>query len=355
MKLLVTGGAGFIGSNFVRYILAKHPHYTVRNLDKLTYSGNLHTLRDVMADSRHTFIRADICNRDKVQEALSGGIDAIVHLAAETHVDRSILDSSVFIRTNILGTQCLLDAARKARIKRFVMVSTDEVYGSAAPGQKFTEQSPLAPNSPYAASKAAADLMARAYFRTYKFPVIIARCTNNYGSHQYPEKFIPLIIARAAKGQTVPIYGDGLQVRDWVYVLDHCAALDVVLHKGREGEVYNLATESEWPNIEVARRILHLLGKPESLLAYVQDRPGHDRRYALDAAKARKELDWKPQTTIEEGLKKTVDWYLSHSDWVRRVAARSFRAYLQKQYDQRDSTLAEVLEGGPRSEARGRK
>lgn len=346
MKLVITGGAGFIGSNFVRFILANHPDYSVLNLDKLTYSGNLHTLQDVMAEPRHTFIRGDICDRRKVQEVLSSGVEAVVHFAAESHVDRSILNSLAFTKTNILGTQCLMDAARQAGVKRFVLVSTDEVYGSAPPGERFIERSPLAPNSPYAASKAAADLLARSYYHTYRFPVIITRCTNNYGPYQYPEKFIPLMITQAMKGGSIPVYGDGLQVRDWIYVMDHCAALDAVLHKGHEGEVYNLGAGTEWANIEMARRILQLLGKPESLLTYVQDRPGHDRRYALDTTKTQQELGWAPQTMIEDGLKQTVDWYLSHGDWIARVAARGYRAYYRRQYDRRDSTLQEILEPG---------
>ncbi len=346
MKLVVTGGAGFIGSNFVRHVLAKHPQYSILNLDKLTYSGNLHTLQDVKADPRHTFVRGDICDRRKVQEVLSGGVEAVVHFAAESHVDRSILDSAAFVKTNVLGTQCLLDAARAAGVRRFVLVSTDEVYGSAAPGEKFTEESRLAPNSPYAASKAGADLVARSYFRTYRFPVIITRCTNNYGPYQYPEKFLPLIITRAMRGESIPVYGDGQQVRDWIYVTDHCAALDTILHQGREGEIYNLGAGNEWANVEIARRILHLLGKPESLLTYVQDRPGHDRRYALESEKVQRELGWAPETTLEAGLKQTVDWYLANGDWIRRVAARGYRSYYRRQYDRRDATLAGILKSG---------
>ncbi len=348
MKLMVTGGAGFIGSNFVRFILAKYPHYSVLNLDKLTYSGNLHTLEDVKAEARHIFVRGDICDRRKVQEVITKDVEAVVHFAAESHVDRSIIDSSAFVKTNVQGTQCLMDAARHAGVKRFILVSTDEVYGSASLGEKFTEESRLAPNSPYSASKAGADLLARAYFRTYRFPVIITRCTNNYGPYQYPEKFIPLLITQAVKGRSIPVYGDGLQVRDWIYVMDHCAALDAVLHKGREGEIYNLGAGMGWPNVEIARRILALLGKPESLLTYVQDRPGHDRRYALDIEKAQKELGWAPQTMIEDGLKRTVDWYLSAGAWVKRVAARGYRAYYRRQYDQRDSTLSGILNPGGR-------
>lgn len=347
MKLVVTGGAGFIGSNFIRHILSRYPDYSIRNLDRLAYSGNLHTLRDVEKNRRHTFIRGDIGDRRKVHEALDG-VDAVVHFAAESHVDRSIMDSTAFVKTNVLGTQCLLDAARHAGVKRFVLVSTDEVYGSAGSGEKFTEESPLAPNSPYAATKAAADLLARAYFRTYRFPVIITRCTNNYGPFQYPEKFIPLLITRALKGESIPVYGDGLQVRDWIHVMDHCAGLDAALHHGEEGEVYNFGAGNDWPNLKIARHILRLLGKPESLLTYVQDRPGHDRRYALDSDKAHKLLRWQPQVTLEQGMKQTVDWYMANGEWTRRVAARAYRSYYREQYDRRDSTLENILNRGGR-------
>jgi len=343
---MVTGGAGFIGSNFIRYVLAQYPQDSILNLDKLTYCGNLQTLRDVEKDERYSFVRGDIGDRRKVQEILSRGFEAIVHFAADTHVDRSILEGSAFVKTNVLGTQCLLDAARQAGIKRFVLVSTDEVYGSALPGERFKEESPLAPNSPYAASKAGADLLARAHFRTYHSPIIITRCTNNYGPYQYPEKFIPLVLTRALKGQSVPVYGDGMQVRDWIWVGDHCAGLDAALRKGREGETYNLGSGNEWPNLEIARRILGLLGRPESLLTFVQDRPGHDRRYALDCEKANQELGWAPQTTLEEGLRQTVDWYSSNAEWVRHVVARGYRAYYRKHYDRRKATLAKVLEQG---------
>lgn len=345
MKLVVTGGAGFIGSNFVRHILARYPRYSIRNLDKLTYSGNLHTLRDVAKNKRHTFVRGDICDRRKVEQVLKGA-DAVVHFAAESHVDRSILDSTAFIKTNVLGTQCLLDAARHAGIKRFVLVSTDEVYGSAPTGEKFTEQSHLAPNSPYAASKAGADLLARAYFRTYGFPVIITRCTNNYGPFQYPEKFIPLILSRAMQGESIPVYGDGLQIRDWIHVMDHCSGLDAVLHEGRDGEIYNLGAGNEWTNLDIARHILKLVGKSDSLLKYVQDRPGHDRRYALDSDKAEGELKWAPQISLDDGLKQTVEWYLANTDWMKKVMARTYRTYYKTQYDRRDATMKKVLQRG---------
>jgi dTDP-glucose 4,6-dehydratase len=332
MKLLVTGGAGFIGSNFVRYILNKYPGYAVLNLDKLTYSGNLDNLADLQANPHHSFSRIDICDRPRVHELFSQGVDAVVHFAAESHVDRSILEGTRFFKTNVLGTQCLLEAARRAKVGRFVQVSTDEVYGSAGQGEKFTEQTALAPNSPYAASKAGADLIARAYFRTYQFPVIITRCSNNYGPFQFPEKFIPLVVSRALSGQSIPVYGDGLQVRDWIHVDDHCAALDAVLHHGREGETYNIGAGNVRPNLEVARLVLQLLGKPESLLTFVQDRPGHDRRYALEARKIQEEVGWAPQTSFDAGLAATVQWYSTHRDWRERVLTRAYRSYYRRQY-----------------------
>jgi dTDP-glucose 4,6-dehydratase len=350
MKLLVTGGAGFIGSNFVRYILNKYPGYSVLNLDKLTYSGSLDNLTDLQANPHHGFSRIDICDRHRVLEMFSQGVDAVVHFAAESHVDRSILEGSRFIKTNVLGTQCLLEVARRTKVGRFVQVSTDEVYGSAGQGEKFTEETALAPNSPYAASKASADLIARAYFRTYKFPVIITRCSNNYGPFQFPEKFIPLIVSRALSDQSIPVYGDGLQVRDWIHVADHCAALDAVLHHGGEGETYNVGAGNERPNLEIARLILQLLGKPESLLTFVQDRPGHDRRYAVDARKIQEEVGWAPQTSFEAGLAATVQWYSTHRDWQERVLTRAYRSYYRRQYDRRDLTLAKVL--GPKGNSR---
>ena len=344
MKLIVTGGAGFIGSNFVRHILNKYPDYSVLNLDKLTYSGSLENLTDVQGNPRHEFFRLDICDRRKIQDIFSQGVDAVVHFAAESHVDRSILDGSRFVKTNVLGTQCLLEAARQAGIKRFLLVSTDEVYGSARHDEKFREDTPLAPNSPYAASKASADLIARTHFRTYKFPVMITRCSNNYGPYQFPEKFIPLAISRALNDQTIPLYGDGLQIRDWIHVSDHCAAIDAVLHQGHEGEVYNIGGGNERPNLEIARLILGALGKPESLITFVQDRPGHDRRYAVDFGKVQKELGWIPQVRFEDGLAETVAWYKDHRDWERKVLGRGYRSYYRRHYDQRSQTLSRVLD-----------
>lgn len=342
MKLAITGGAGFIGSNFVRYILKKYPSYTLLNLDKLTYSGNLESLSDVLNVSRHQFLQVDICDREKVAQTLSQGVDAVVHFAAESHVDRSILDGAEFVKTNVLGTESLLAAARQAGVGRFIHVSTDEVYGSAAAGQTFREDSPLAPNSPYAASKAASDLLARAYYQTYHFPVIVTRCSNNFGPYQFPEKFIPLLISRALENQSIPIYGDGLQVRDWIYVKDHCGALDAVLHRGREGEIYNISAGNEWPNLEIARQILEILHKPESLLTYVQDRPGHDRRYSLDSAKLQRELGWRPETSFAKGLAAAVEWYVANTEWRRRIQNEDYRSYCHDQYERRDETLKRI-------------
>jgi dTDP-glucose 4,6-dehydratase len=346
MKLAITGGAGFIGSNFVRYMLERYPDYYILNLDNLTYSGNLENLAGALDNPQHQFLKVDICDRDETAQALSGGVDAVVHFAAESHVDRSILDGSVFVRTNVLGTQCLMEAARQSGIHRFVHVSTDEVYGSAPGKQKFREDSPLAPNSPYAASKAASDLLARAYFQTYRFPVIVTRCSNNFGPYQFPEKFIPLLISRALENQTIPIYGDGLQVRDWIFVKDHCSALDAILHSGREGEIYNISGGNEWPNLKIAERVLDLLHKPHSLVTFVQDRPGHDRRYSVDSEKIESELGWRPETNFAEGLRETIDWYVANAGWIERIQNQAYRSYYREQYEQRDETLRKIRNPG---------
>lgn len=346
MRLAITGGAGFIGSNFVRYMLEKYPSYSLLNVDKLTYSGNLENLADVLDRPRHQFLKADICDRERLMDAFSQGVDAVVHFAAESHVDRSILDGSEFVKTNVLGTQCLLEAARQSGVQRFVHVSTDEVYGSATGQEKFREDSPLSPNSPYAASKAGSDLLARAYHQTYGFPVTVTRCSNNFGPYQFPEKFIPLLISRALENESIPIYGDGLQVRDWIFVMDHCKALDAVLHHGREGEIYNIGAGNEWPNLEIAREILNRLNKPDSLLAYVKDRPGHDRRYSLDSSKIQTELGWKTETSFEEGLARTIEWYVTNVEWRNRIQNQAYRSYYQKLYDQRDATLASIQNPG---------
>jgi len=310
MRLLVTGGAGFIGSNFVQYILEKYSDYEILNLDALTYAGSLENLKGTMDNHRHRFVQGSI-EDGKLVDELMAGIDAVINFAAESHVDRSIVEPQVFIKTNVLGTQVLLDAALRHKVKLFYQISTDEVYGALKldSKEKFTEESPLRPNSPYAASKASADLLVRAYHRTYGLPVVISRCTNNYGPRQHPEKFIPTVIFNALRDKPIPIYGDGLYVRDWIHVLDHCQSVDLILHQGKVGEVYNIGGDNEWANIDLARKILQITGKPEDLLQSVPDRPGHDRRYALSSDKLKRELDWKPLISFDDGLIETVRWY----------------------------------------------
>lgn len=310
MRLLVTGGAGFIGSNFVPYVLEKHADCEVVNLDALSYAGNMENLREIESHPNHKFIQGRI-EDGKLVEELMKGIDVVINFAAESHVDRSILEPQVFVQTNVIGTQVLLDAALHHGVQLFYQISTDEVYGALNldSTERFTEETPLRPNSPYAASKASADLLVRAYHRTFGLPVVISRCSNNYGPKQHPEKFIPTVILNALRNQPVPIYGDGLYVRDWIHVLDHCQAIDLIMHKGRIGEVYNIGADDEWANIELARKILQLLGKPESLLQSVQDRPGHDRRYAIDSDKLRRELGWQPSTPFDRGLAATVEYF----------------------------------------------
>jgi len=294
--VLVTGGAGFIGSNLVRLLRLERPDWTLVNLDKLTYAGNAESLADLKADPKHVFVRGDIANAELVEHLLRNhGVDAILNLAAESHVDRSILGPSIFVETNVSGTQVLLEAARQARVKRFVQISTDEVYGSLGAVGKFTESSPLRPSSPYSASKAAADLLVLAYGHTFGMDVVVTRCSNNYGPYQFPEKLIPLMIANALEERRLPVYGDGLQVRDWIHVEDHCRALLATIERGRTGEVYNLGSDNEWPNLQIVGRLLEILHKPRELIEHVKDRPGHDRRYAIDAAKARAELGWAPR------------------------------------------------------------
>ena len=310
MKLLVTGGAGFIGSNFIHYMLEKHPDYEIVNLDALTYAGSLENLREVDGNPRYTFVQGRIEDGHLVDQLVES-IDLVVNFAAESHVDRSIVEPQVFITTNVLGTQVLMDAALRHGVKLFYQISTDEVYGALEldTTEKFTEESQLRPNSPYSASKTAADLLARAYFRTYGLPVVISRCSNNYGPRQHPEKFIPTVILNALHDRPVPIYGDGLYVRDWIHVVDHCAAIDTIIHKGKPGEVYNVGADTEVPNIVLARTILKILGKPENLLTSVKDRPGHDRRYAIESTKIRRELGWTPGIAFESGLAETVEHY----------------------------------------------
>jgi dTDP-glucose 4,6-dehydratase len=334
--LLVTGGCGFIGSNFIRYIQETHPEDRIVNLDKLTYAGNPANLADLEAFPFYSFIRGDICDREMVEAIFRAHkIDAIVNFAAETHVDRSITGPAVFIETNAGGTNVLLDAAREHGIGRFVQVSTDEVYGSLGDGGKFTEETPLQPNSPYAASKAAGDLLVRAYHHTFGLPAMITRCSNNYGPYQFPEKLIPLMISNALAGKSLPVYGDGMNVRDWLHVRDHCVAVDLVLRNGRPGEAYNVGGENEWRNIDLVKLLLKKLGKPESLIAFVKDRPGHDRRYAIDASKISSELGWKPSVPFESGLGATVDWYLANETWKRSIETGEYREYYRKMYDER--------------------
>ena len=311
MRILVTGGAGFIGSNFVHYMLDSYPDCEVMDLDALTYAGSLANLEGVMDNPRHRFVQGRIEDGALAGELMKG-VDVVVNFAAESHVDRSILEPQVFIMTNVLGTQVLLDAARQNNVGLFYQVSTDEVYGALDLNatERFTEDSPLSPNSPYSASKTAADLLVRAYHRTFDMPVVISRCSNNYGPRQHPEKFLPTVIVNALHDQPVPIYGDGLYVRDWIHVLDHCRAIDTIMKKGKVGEVYNVGTDNEWANIELARKVLQILGKPEDLLQSVQDRPGHDRRYAIAGGKLERELNWKPSMPFDEGLAETVRWYV---------------------------------------------
>ena len=318
MKLLVTGGAGFIGSCFVRHILTKHPDYQVINLDALTYAGNIENLNDVKDNPNYKFVHGNICDKRLVRDLISE-CDCVVNFAAESHVDRSITGPVIFIETNVQGTLNLLQASKEIGVERFLQVSTDEVYGTLGKTGYFTETTPLAPNSPYSASKASADMLARAYYETYKMPVLNTRCSNNYGPYQYPEKLIPFFISQLLKGEKVPVYGDGLNVRDWLYVYDHCEAIDVVLHKGRVGEVYNIGGHNEKTNLEITHLILDAMGKDESSIKYVEDRLGHDRRYAICNDKIQNELGWKPSLTFEQGIKLTIDWYLNNQDWMKQI------------------------------------
>ena len=337
MKVLVTGGAGFIGSNFIRYLLSKYPHYKIVNVDKLTYAGNLDNLAGIEGNSNYQFVKGDICDRKAVEGVVREKIDVIVNFAAETHVDRSIYGPEVFVETNVLGTQVLLEFALKSRTERFVQISTDEVYGSLANGS-FGESSPLLPNSPYAASKASADLLTRSYHKTFGLAALIARSTNNYGPHQFPEKLISLFITNALSNKELPLYGDGLYVRDWLYVEDHCKALDLVLHKGEVGQIYNIGGNCEKTNLDVAELILKKLNKPKSLVKHIKDRPAHDRRYSLDSSKIRDELGWKPDTSFEKGLAETVDWYIANQKWWEKIKTGEYLEYYRKHYVLRDSS-----------------
>lgn len=335
-RMLVTGGCGFIGSNFIRLELATDPHLSILNVDKLTYAGNLENLADLHGNPRYQFARGDICDKEFLRSQLqSGDIDAVVNFAAESHVDRSILDSSPFVQTNIIGTQTLLDCCRQYHIEQYLQVSTDEVYGTLGDDGKFTEETPLAPNSPYSASKAAADLLVRAYVHTFNFPAVITRCSNNYGPYQFPEKLIPLFISNALQDQALPVYGTGLNVRDWIHVEDHCRGIGAALRQGRIGEVYNFGGNCELTNLDLTYSLLEALGKPRSLIRYVTDRPGHDHRYAIDASKAKRELGWEPQMNFRDGLRQTIDWYLSNSEWIGHIKSGEYHSYYEQQYGAR--------------------
>ncbi len=335
MKILVTGGAGFIGSNFIRFLLGpeKRGKYQVVNLDKLTYAGNLENLSDLSHSDGYRFVRGDIGDEKLVEGLVQEGVEGIVNFAAESHVDRSLYEPDLFLRTNVLGVQVLLQAALRHKVRRFVQISTDEVYGSLFPGDPpFREDHPLAPNSPYAASKASADLLVRSYFKTYGFPAVITRCSNNYGPYQFPEKLIPLMITNALEGKTLPIYGDGLNIRDWIHVEDHCRAILLVLEKGREGEIYNIGGDGERSNLEIVEEILRILNKPKTLIRYVADRPGHDRRYGIEFSKLKEEFGWSPSISLKEGLAQTIRWYLDREDWWRRIKSGAYREFYQKHY-----------------------
>ncbi|MBN1518248.1 dTDP-glucose 4,6-dehydratase [Candidatus Sumerlaeota bacterium] len=332
-SVLITGGAGFIGSNFVRMMLDERPGARMVNYDALTYAGNLESISDLEQNPNYTFVKGDICDGELLRQTLQAhAVDTIIHFAAESHVDRSILSAAEFVRTNVLGTQCLLEAAMQCGVKRFVMISTDEVYGSLGPDGAFTEETPLAPNSPYSASKAGGDLLCRSYFHTYGFPVIITRCSNNYGPYQFPEKLIPLMIIKAMSGEKLPVYGDGMNVRDWIHVSDHCRAVLAATERGRPGETYNIGGRNEWPNIGIVKELLKILSQPESLISFVKDRPGHDRRYAIDPSKAERELDWKPRIDFAEGLAQTVAWYQSRQPWWQNVMSGEYQQYYEKNY-----------------------
>lgn len=337
MKMAITGGAGFIGANFIYYILNNYPEHVVVCIDALTYAGNMETLESALANRRFVFHRADIADRMAIYEIFEEHRpDVVINFAAESHVDRSIENPELFLRTNILGTQVLLDACNKYGIKRFHQVSTDEVYGDLPldrPDLLFTEKTPLQASSPYSASKAGADLLAQAYYRTYGTPVTISRCSNNYGPFQFPEKLIPLMITNAMENKPLPVYGKGENVRDWLYVEDHCTAIDLIVHKGRVGDIYNIGGNNERTNLEVVRTIIHILGKSENLITFVRDRPGHDLRYAIDPGKIRSELGWEPRTDFNEGLRRTIEWYISNQQWTEHVTSGEYQSYYDRMYE----------------------
>ncbi len=334
MKVLVTGGAGFIGSNFVRHLLSARPNLEIINFDKLTYAGNLENLADVEDNPRYRFVRGDVAVRAELEPVFKEKIWGIVHFAAESHVDRSLYSPLTFVETNVFGTGNLLDLALRHKVERFVHISTDEVYGSTASG-KFYESSPLNPTSPYSASKASSDLLALAYFKSFGLPVVVDRCTNNFGPYQFPEKLIPLFVTNAMEDKPLPVYGDGLYIRDWLFVTDHCRAVEAMLFEGKPGETYNVGGNNELTNLDITCRILARLKKPESLITHVADRPGHDRRYALDASKLRSKLGWKPGSSLEEALDSTIDWYVSSKNWWQKVKSGAYQQYYQKHYGAR--------------------
>jgi dTDP-glucose 4,6-dehydratase len=341
MKILVTGGAGFIGSSFVRYVLRTQKDVEVVNFDLLTYAGNLRNLDEVAADPRYTFVRADIADPAATQAVFEQhAIDAVVNFAAETHVDRSIEDSTPFLKTNVAGTQSLLEHARRFKISKFVQISTDEVYGSLGDTGAFREDTALDPSSPYSASKASADVWVLSFFKTYGLPAVITRCSNNYGPYQFPEKLIPLLITNAMEGRQLPIYGDGLNIREWIFSDEHSRAVWLALQRGRPGEVYNIGSGHEKTNLDVVRELLRLLGKPESMITFVKDRPGHDRRYAIDCSKIQREWGWRSEVDFSEGLAQTIDWYKTHPDWIREIKDASYRSYYDRMYTRREETLA---------------
>jgi len=341
LKILVTGGAGFIGSNFIRYLLETRPNIHIVNFDLLTYAGNLANLADVADNPRHSFIKGDVCDARAVVAAMRG-CDAVVHFAAESHVDRSIYEPAAAIQTNVTGTFTLLQAAREAGLERFIHISTDEVYGDLEPNASAAEDAPLRPSSPYSASKAGADVLVLSFVRTYGFPAIITRSSNNYGPLQFPEKFLPLIITQALDGNKLPIYGDGKQQRDWIHVRDNCRGILAVLEKGRPGETYNIGGSNVQENLSMSQMVLRLLSKPQSLLEHVKDRPGHDRRYALDCRKMKNELGWQPEIALEQGLKETIEWYKSNPAWLSGVRGGEYRSYYQKYYERRDASISAI-------------
>jgi dTDP-glucose 4,6-dehydratase len=340
MRILVTGGAGFIGSNFIRHLLTSRRDIHVLNFDKLTYAGNPESLSDLASDPRYDFVLGDINDPAAVSDLFKRGFDALVNFAAETHVDRSIEDASPFLRSNVCGTQCLLEAARASKLARFVHISTDEVYGSAPDGASFNEETILDPRSPYAASKASADHFVAAYANTFGVSAIILRCTNNYGPFQFPEKLVPLMIANAQENKALPVYGDGMQERDWLFVEDYCRAILLALEKGKAGEVYNVSAGAPQPNLKIVKTILKHLGKPETLIQYVKDRPGHDRRYALDSSKIQRELGWQPQVLFEDGIRRTIDWYGSNPAWLEHARSGEYRNYYHRHYTNRSETFS---------------